>query len=58
MESKKKFKPNPGLKLTDQVRRALRYHHYRYRTEQTYCDWTLRYITLFSAHYPNQAILL
>ncbi len=40
----KKFKPNPDLKLMDQVRQVLRYHHYRYRTEQTYCDWIIRYI--------------
>ncbi len=44
MEIKKKFKPNPDLKLMDQVRQVLRYHHYRYRTEQTYCDWIIRYI--------------
>jgi integron integrase len=41
---KPKFKPNPNLKLMDQVREVLRYHHYAYRTEQTYCDWILRYI--------------
>lgn len=28
----------------DQVRQVLRYHHYSYRTEQTYCDWIVRYI--------------
>jgi integron integrase len=28
----------------DQVRQVLRYHHYAYRTEQSYCDWILRYI--------------
>ena len=28
----------------DQVRQVLRYHHYAYRTEQTYCDWIRRYI--------------
>jgi hypothetical protein len=41
MESQKKntlkFRPNPGLKLIDQVRGVLRYHHYAYRTEQTCC---------------------
>ncbi|VGO23356.1 hypothetical protein SCARR_05463 [Pontiella sulfatireligans] len=36
MENKKKFKPDPDLKLMDQVREVLRYHHYAYRTEQTY----------------------
>jgi integrase len=30
--------------MLDQVREVLRYHHYAYRTEQTYCDWILRYI--------------
>jgi hypothetical protein len=39
MESQKntqpKFRPNPGLKLMDQVREGLRYYHYAYRTEQT-----------------------
>lgn len=40
----KKFIPDPKLKLMDQVRQVLRYHHYAYRTEQTYCEWILRYI--------------
>ena len=47
MESKPKFRPNPKLKLMDQVREVLRYHHYAYRTEQTYCQWILRYISHF-----------
>ncbi len=28
----------------DQVRQVLRYYHYSYRTEKTYCDWIVRYI--------------
>jgi len=31
----------------DQVCEVLRYHHYAYRTEQTYCQWILRYIHYF-----------
>ena len=31
MENKPKFKPDPKLKLMDQVRQVLRYHHYAYR---------------------------
>lgn len=31
----------------DQVREVLRYHHYAYRTEQTYCQWILRFIYHF-----------
>jgi integron integrase len=45
--NKPKFHPNPKLKLMDQVREVLRYHHYSYRTEQTYCQWILRYIRYF-----------
>ena len=44
MENKAKFKPDPNLQLMDQVRQVLRYHHYSYRTEQTYTDWILRFI--------------
>ena len=44
MENKPKFKPNPDLRLMDQVRQVLRYHHYSYRTEQTYSDWIIRFI--------------
>ncbi len=47
MESKAKFRPNPKLKLMEQVREVLRYYHYAYRTEQTYCQWILRYINFF-----------
>ena len=39
-----KFKPGQELKLMDQVRQVLRYFHYAYRTEQTYCDWIIRYL--------------
>ena len=44
MESSKKFRPDPKLRLMDQVCHGLRYHHYAYRTEQTYCDWIMRFI--------------
>lgn len=39
-----KFRPNPDLKLMDQVRQVLRYYHYAYRTERSYTHWILRYI--------------
>lgn len=44
MENSEKFPPDPNLRLMDQVRQVLRYHHYAYRTEQTYCDWIVRYV--------------
>jgi integron integrase len=42
--TKLKSKPDPKLKIIDQVRQVLRYHRYAYRTEHSYCDWILRYI--------------
>lgn len=47
MESKVKFKPNPKYRLMDQVREVLRYYHYAYSTEQSYCSWILQYIKFY-----------
>ena len=47
MEDKKKFKPDQTHKLTDQIRETLRYYHYAYRTEQTYCKWIKRYLAFY-----------
>jgi len=44
MENTPRFHPNPDLKLMDQVRETLRYFHYAYRTEESYCQWIVRYI--------------
>jgi hypothetical protein len=44
MDINSQFRPNPDLKLMEQVRQVMRYHHYQYRTEQTYCDWIVRFI--------------
>jgi integron integrase len=49
MESKQKFKPDPKLKLMEQVRQVLRYHHYAYRTEKSYCNWIVQYIKFHGA---------
>ena len=48
-KSEKKFKPDTSLRLMDQVRQVLRYHHYAYRTERTYCDWIARFIRFFDS---------
>jgi integron integrase len=47
METKTKFKPDPRLKLMEQVRETLRYFHYALSTERTYCNWILRYIKFY-----------
>ena len=44
MENKKKFMPDKNHKLMEQVRETLRYYHYAYRTEQTYCEWIKRFL--------------
>lgn len=33
----------------DQAREVLRYHHYAYSTEKTYCEWIVRYIKFHGA---------
>ncbi len=43
-KSTPRFRPNPGLKLTDQVREVLRSYRDAYRTEQTYGHCILRYL--------------
>jgi Na+/H+ antiporter NhaB len=47
VQSKKMFNSNPNLKFMDQVRETLRYFHYAYRTEQTYCDWIKLYLKCY-----------
>ncbi|MGD1853393.1 MAG: phage integrase N-terminal SAM-like domain-containing protein [Leptolyngbyaceae cyanobacterium] len=37
----------PPKKLLDQVSDAIRLKHYSYRTEETYVQWTCRYILIF-----------
>ncbi len=54
MENKKKFRPDKDRKLTDQIRETLRYYHYAYRTEQTYCMWIKRYLAFYGmTRHPN-----
>lgn len=50
MKNKPKFTPDPKLKLMDQVRQVLRYHHYALTTEQTYTQWIVRFIRYFNAN--------
>ncbi|WP_084417462.1 phage integrase N-terminal SAM-like domain-containing protein [Chrysiogenes arsenatis] len=57
MEKIHKLRPDPSLKLMDQVRAVLRYHHYAYRTEKSYCHWILRYIHHFGEQtHPRELV--
>ena len=40
-------------KLIDQVREVLRYHHYSYRTEETYVKWIIRFIRFNELKHPK-----
>lgn len=42
-------KPKP---LLDQVREAIRYRHYSYRTEQVYVEWVRRFIVFHDKRHP------
>ena len=41
-----------------QVKQVLRYHHYAYRTEKTYCDWIVQYLKYYSYKLHPKDILL
>jgi integron integrase len=45
--------PNPKAKLLEQLAEVMRFHHYSYRTEQTYTQWVRRFLT-FHRH-PSHA---
>lgn len=47
MENNLKFTPDSQATLMSQVKEVLRYHHYAYRTEQTYCQWVTRYLRFY-----------
>ena len=47
MKGKQKLRPDLKLKLIDQVKQTLRYYHYSYRTEQTYCSWIVRFLKFY-----------
>jgi integron integrase len=40
-------------KLLDQVREAMRFKHYAYRTEETYVQWIRRYILFHGKRHPK-----
>src|SRR5262245_754149 len=48
------FRPNPALRLLDQCREVLRFHHFSYRTEQSYLDWIRRFILFHGKRHPGE----
>jgi integrase len=41
-------------RLLDEIRRAIRYRHYSYRTEQVYVEWTRRFVRFHAMRHPRE----
>jgi hypothetical protein len=48
----RKFVPK-AVRLMDQVREVLRFHHYAYNTEKSYVSWILQYIRFHNKKHPK-----
>ncbi len=51
--AREKYKPK-AVKLVDQIREVMRFHHYAYRTEQTYVDWIIRFVKFHDTTHPRE----
>ncbi len=48
----RKYTPK-SVRLMDQVREVLRFHHYAYNTEKSYVTWILQYIRFNNRRHPK-----
>jgi integrase len=48
------FMPNPKLRLHEQVREVMRFHHYSVRTEEAYWPWIKRFIFFHQTRHPRE----
>jgi integrase-like protein len=48
------FIPNPKARLREQVREVMRFHHYSFRTEESYWHWIRHYILFHSKRHPKE----
>jgi integrase len=51
-KSNRKYIPK-SLRLMDQVREVLRFHHYAFNTEKSYVSWILQYIRFNNKKHPK-----
>jgi len=51
---KAQFLPNPQLRLREQVREVMRFHHYSVRTEESYWFWIRRFIFFHNKRHPRE----
>ncbi len=47
------FRPNPSLKLREQVGEVMRFKHYSLRTEEMYWSWIRRFILFHNKTHPK-----
>lgn len=50
---KRNWSPNPKLRLREQVREVMRFHHYSIRTEESYWQWIKRFIFFHDKRHPK-----
>jgi integron integrase len=50
---RERFVPNPKLRLQEQCREVLRFHHYSVRTEEAYWQWIKRFIFFHGKRHPK-----
>lgn len=53
LAEKPRFRPQ-SERLMDQVREVLRYHHYAFRTEESYVKWILAFIRFNGKRHPKE----
>src|SRR5471030_1719509 len=51
---REKLVPNPKLRLREQVREVMRFHHYSIRTEESYWQWIKRFIFFHGKRHPKE----
>lgn len=54
MTSKSRQFVPKSVRLMDQVREVLRFHHYSYNTEKSYVSWILQYIRFHNKRHPKE----
>lgn len=50
---RERFVPNPKLRLQEQLREVMRFHHYSVRTEEAYWQWIKRFIFFHGKRHPR-----
>ncbi len=51
---REQFVPNPNARLREQVHEVMRFHHYSFRTEETYWLWMRRFIFFHQKRHPKE----